>query len=153
MEEEWVVKRCQLRQLWLNHPEWSCKKMGEELGCSKAWVKKWLRRIRSVPLDDQQVMYGLARTPKHPPLPFCPEVINKILEIRDHPPHLLGRTPGPCGRSSPNTSVSLTLRKVSLSRISVQHLVSNGGWISMTSVQFQRTRLGKSSMVWINIWK
>ena len=95
MEEEWVVKRCQLRQLWLNHPEWSCKKMGEELGCSKAWVKKWLRRIRSVPLDDQQVMYGLARTPKHPPLPFCPEVINKILEIRDHPPHLLGRTPGP----------------------------------------------------------
>ena len=95
MEEEWVVKRCQLRQVWLDHPEWSRQKMAEEVGCSKSWVKKWLRRIRSVPLEDQQVMYGLPRAPKHPPPRFSPEVINKILEIRDHPPQLLGRTPGP----------------------------------------------------------
>jgi len=95
MEEEWVVKRCQLRQIWLDHPEWSRQKMAEEVGCSKSWVKKWLRRIRSAPLEDQQVMYGLSRTPKHPPPRFSPEVVNKILEIRDHPPRLLGRTPGP----------------------------------------------------------
>ncbi|RPI71951.1 MAG: integrase, partial [Geobacteraceae bacterium] len=95
MEEEWVVKRCQLRQVWLEHPEWSRQKMAEAVGCSKSWVKKWLHRIRSVPLEDQQVMYGLSRTPKHPPPGFSPEVINKILEIRDHPPRLLGRTPGP----------------------------------------------------------
>ena len=95
MEEEWIVKRCQLRQLWLDHPEWSRQKMAEAVGCSKAWVKKWLRRIRSVPLEDQQVMYGLSRAPKHPPPRFSPEVVNKILEIRDHPPQLLGRTPGP----------------------------------------------------------
>jgi len=95
MEEEWVVKRCQLRQMWLEHPEWSRKKMAEAVGCSKSWVKKWLRRIRSVPLEDQQVMYGLPRVPKHPPPHFSPEVVNKILEVRDHPPKLLGRTPGP----------------------------------------------------------
>ena len=41
-------------------------KMAEEIRCSKSWVKKWLRRIRSVSLEDQQVMYGLSRTPKHP---------------------------------------------------------------------------------------
>jgi len=51
MEEEWVVKRCQLRQIWLDHPEWSRQEMAEEVGCSKSWVKKWLRRIRSVPLE------------------------------------------------------------------------------------------------------
>jgi len=95
MEEEWVVKRCQLRQMWLDHPEWSRPKMADEIGCSKSWVKKWLRRIRSASLEDQQVMYGLSRTPKHPPPSFAPEVVNKILEIRDHPPHLLGRTPRP----------------------------------------------------------
>jgi len=95
MEEEWVVKRCQLRQVWLDHPEWSHQKMAEEVGCSRSWVKKWLRRIRSVPLEDQQVMYGWSRIPKHPPPCFSPEVINKVLEIRDHPPRLLGRTPGP----------------------------------------------------------
>jgi len=33
--------------------------------------------------------------PNIPPPRFSPEVINKILEIRDHPPQLLGRTPGP----------------------------------------------------------
>jgi hypothetical protein len=95
MEEEWVVKRCRLREVWLEHPEWSRKTMADELGCSKSWVKKWLRRIRSVALEDQQVMYGLSRTPKHPLPHFSSEVVNKILEIRDHPPRLLGRTPGP----------------------------------------------------------
>ena len=95
MEEEWVVKRCQLRQMWLDHPEWSRQKMADEIGCSKSWVKKWLRRIRSVPLEDQQVMYGLSRAPKQPPPRFSPEIVNKILEIRDQPPRLLGRTPGP----------------------------------------------------------
>lgn len=69
--------------------------MADEIGCSKSWVKKWLRRIRCVSLEDQQVMYGLPRVPKHPPPRFSPEVVNKILEIRDHPPKLLGRTPGP----------------------------------------------------------
>ena len=95
MEEEWIVKRCQLRQVWLDHPEWSRQKMADEIGCSKSWVKKWLRRIRRASLEDQQVMYGLSRAPKHPPPRFSSEVVNKILEIRDHPPRLLGRTPGP----------------------------------------------------------
>ena len=69
--------------------------MAYEIGCSKSWVKKWLCRIRSVPLEDQQVLYGLSRTPKRLPPCFSPEVINKVLEIRHHPPRLLGRTPGP----------------------------------------------------------
>jgi len=79
MEEEWVVKRCQLRQMWLEHPEWSRQKMAEAVGCSKSWVKKWLHLIRSVPLEDQQVMYGLSRTPKHPPPDFSPLSSTKSL--------------------------------------------------------------------------
>ena len=95
MEEEWIVKRCKLREVWLEHPEWSHKKMADEVGCSKSWVKKWLRRTRSAPLEDQQVLHGQSRVRKRLPPCFSPEVVNKVLEIRDHPPSMLGRTPGP----------------------------------------------------------
>jgi hypothetical protein len=95
MEEEWIVKRCKLREVWLEHPEWSHKKMADEVGGSKSWVKKWLRRTRSAPREDQQILHGQSRVRKRLPPCFSPEVVNKVLEIRDHPPRLLGRTPGP----------------------------------------------------------
>jgi hypothetical protein len=69
--------------------------MANAVGRSKSWVKKWLRRIRSAPLEDQKVLHGQSRARKRPPPRFSPEVVNKVLEIRDQPPRLLGRTPGP----------------------------------------------------------
>lgn len=94
-EEEWVVSRSKLREVWLEHPEWSHQEMADELGCSKSWVKNWIKRIRSAPLESQEVLQGKSRIPKHPPPSMDPKIVEKILEIRDHPPQQLGRTPGP----------------------------------------------------------
>jgi len=95
MEEQWIVDRGKLREVWLDHPEWSKSQLAEALGRSKAWVKKWLKRIRRCPLEDQEVLQGESRARKRPP-PVWPEnVVNQILEIRDHPPEKLRRIPGP----------------------------------------------------------
>jgi hypothetical protein len=85
MEVEWVVSRSKLREVWVEHPEWSHQKMAGEVGCSKSWVKKWLRRIRSASLESQEVLRGKSRVRKHPPPPMEPKIVEKILEIRDHP--------------------------------------------------------------------
>lgn len=95
MEEQWIADRAKLRALWLEHPEWSKQQLAEATGRSRAWVKKWLRRIRSRPLEDQEVLHSLSRARKHPPERIAEEVVNRILEIRDDPPPKLGRIPGP----------------------------------------------------------
>jgi hypothetical protein len=95
MEEQWMVDRCKLRAVWLEHPEWSKQKLAQEVGHAKCWVKKWLRRIRSCPLEDQQVLVSQSRARKRAPLQTAPEVVDRILAIRDDPPPKLGRTPGP----------------------------------------------------------
>lgn len=94
MEEEWIVSRSKLREVWLEHLDWSHRKMGEEVGRSKSWVKKWLPRLRSAPLEDREVLNG-ERARKRPPLKLAAEVVEKIIHLRDHLPSLLGRTPGP----------------------------------------------------------
>lgn len=95
MEEQWVVDRCQLRAIWLEHPEWSKQMLAEATGRSKSWVKKWMKRIRNSPLEDREVLHGRSRARKHPPPEVADEVVDRILEIRDHPPEKLGRIPGP----------------------------------------------------------
>jgi hypothetical protein len=95
MEEQWVVDRCKLREVWLEHPEWSRRELAEAVGRSRSWVKKWLHRIRGTTLEDREVLNGHSRARKRPPPEMAPEIVNRILEIRDHPPPKLGRTPGP----------------------------------------------------------
>jgi len=58
-------------------------------------VKKWLRRIRGSTLEDREVLNGRSRARKRPPREVAPEVVNRILDLRDHPPQKFGRTPGP----------------------------------------------------------
>jgi transposase InsO family protein len=95
MEEEWIVDRSKLRAVWLEHPDWSHQQMAKAVGRSKAWVKKWLRRIRNATLEDREVLHGRSRVPKKLPPCISDKVVNKVLEIRDHPPQQLGRVPGP----------------------------------------------------------
>lgn len=94
MEEQWLADRNGLRAVWLEHPEWSKQKLAEASGHSRSWVKKWMRRIRSHPLEDQEVLLGQSRARKRPPPQIAPEVVDRILAIRDDPPPKLGRTPG-----------------------------------------------------------
>lgn len=95
MEEQYIVDRSKLRAVWLEHPEWSQRILAETLGRSKAWVKKWIRRIRSTTLEDREVLHGHSRARQRPPPRVAPEVVSRILAIRDAPPPKLGRTPGP----------------------------------------------------------
>jgi len=95
MEEQWLVDRCKLRAIWLEHPEWSKQQLAEAVGHAKCWVKKWLKRIRSRPLEDQEILQSASRARKRPPEPIAPEVVTRILAIRDDLPAKLGRIPGP----------------------------------------------------------
>ena len=95
MEEQWVVDRCKLREVWLEHPEWSKGELAQAVGRSKSWVKKWLKRIRGSTLEDREVLKGHSCARKRPPAQVAAEVVNRILDLRDHPPQKLGRTPGP----------------------------------------------------------
>jgi hypothetical protein len=95
MEEQWLADRNGLRAVWLEHPEWSKRKLAEASGHSKSWVKKWLRRIRSRPLEEQEVLRSQSRARKRPPPQIAAEVVDRILAIRDDPPPKLGRVPGP----------------------------------------------------------
>jgi transposase len=72
MEEQWIVDRSRLRAVWLEHPERSKRQLAEAIGHSKAWVKKWLKRIRSRPLEDQAILRGESRARKRPP-PIWPK--------------------------------------------------------------------------------
>ena len=64
MEEQWIVDRGKLRTEWLEHPEWSKRQLAEAVGHSKFWVKKWLKRIRSSTLEDQEVLQAYSRARK-----------------------------------------------------------------------------------------
>jgi len=69
--------------------------MAKEVGRSEAWDRKWLKRIRQASLEDREVLNGRSRVPHKLPSSIAEEVVNKILDIRDHPPQPLGRVPGP----------------------------------------------------------
>jgi len=67
MDEQWIVDRCQLREAWLEHPDWSKRELAQAVGRSKSWVTKWLKRIRSSTLEDREILQGHSCARKHPP--------------------------------------------------------------------------------------
>ena len=87
---------------WLHHryPSWTQQQLAEALHRSQAWVYKWLKRFEQElapgkPLP--QVLQGHSHQRHHPPEHLDPFVVERILEIRDHPPEGLRRTPGTKG--------------------------------------------------------
>lgn len=95
MEAQWLADRTTLRTLLRTHPHWSVRDFAEAIGRSCGWVKKWRKRLRAASPDDDAILHSHSRARKHPPPPLAPQVIDRILEIRDHPPDNLHRTPGP----------------------------------------------------------
>ena len=95
MEEQWYVDRCTLQNLRKEHPDWSQRELAQTLGRSRTWVKKWSRRMRDSNDEDDNVLRSKSRARKRPPPKIKPEVIERILEIRDEPPENLRRIPGP----------------------------------------------------------
>src|SRR5579859_4205968 len=95
MEAQWLADRTALRRLLHQHPTWSVRDFAQTLGRSLGWVKKWLKRLRGAPADDDAVLHSRSRARKHPPPRLSQAVIERVLEIRDQPPENLRRTPGP----------------------------------------------------------
>jgi hypothetical protein len=67
MEEQWIADRAHLRQLLRDHPTYSNPQLAKATERSLDWVKKWKKRLKSSPNDDDKVLFSLSRAPKHPP--------------------------------------------------------------------------------------
>jgi hypothetical protein len=95
MEEQWIVDRFKLRQLMLEKPDWTNQQYGDACGHSRSWVKKWKKRLRGSVPDDVSVLHSRSRARRTPPEPYHPEVIERILQLRDQPPVEVPRKIGP----------------------------------------------------------
>ncbi len=95
MEEQWLADRTTLRTLLRTQPSWTLQDLAEAVGRSQSWIKKWKRRLLAAEPDDALVLHSHSRARKHPPPRLSQAVIDRILEIRMHPPGNLQRIPGP----------------------------------------------------------
>ena len=95
MEAQSVADRYRLRTLLVSRPDWRLQDLADAIGRSLSWVKKWVKRLREVPSDDDSVLASHSRARKCPPPRLSQIVIDRILAIRDDPPQGLGRVPGP----------------------------------------------------------
>jgi Integrase core domain len=93
-DAEWFADRTRLQILLQTQPTWTITDLAQAVGRSASRVKKWRKRIRTAPNDDQ-VLYSQSRARHHPPSKLEQLVIDRILAIRDHPPEHLQRIPGP----------------------------------------------------------
>jgi hypothetical protein len=95
MEAVYSAARGNLRRLLQVHPTWRRAQLAQATGMSPSWVDKWKQRLQTASPADEQVLHGRSRAPHHPPPRLDPQVVDRVLEIRDEPPEGLGRTPGP----------------------------------------------------------
>jgi transposase InsO family protein len=94
----YYAARANLYYLWQQHPDWSHAQFAAALGYSKAWVKKWLKRLREELAAGERlehVLQGHSRARTTPSPTTHPLVVQQILSIRDQPPEGLRRVPGP----------------------------------------------------------
>jgi transposase InsO family protein len=95
METQWIVDRQHLRQLLQAHRDWTLQDFADAVGRSRAWVKKWVKRLRTATPDDDSVLLRQSSARKQPLPKLSQVVVERILELRDQPPQNLGRIPGP----------------------------------------------------------
>lgn len=95
MEEQYYLDRARLRDLMKQHPHWPQCRFAAILGRSRSWVKKWMKRLRQTPPDDAAVLWGQSRARQTSPRRVNQAIVDRVLDIRDHPPDNLQRTPGP----------------------------------------------------------
>jgi transposase InsO family protein len=95
MEAVYYAARANLRRLLTQYPTWTRQQYAQAVGMSLGWVKKWIKRLREAPPQDEAVLQGQSRARKHPPERLSQRVVERIVELRHQPPEGLGRTPGP----------------------------------------------------------
>jgi transposase InsO family protein len=95
MDPQLIADRRRLRDLLALRPDWKLQDFADAIGRSLSWVKKWTKRLRQADPDDEQVLMGRECARHTPPPRLSQVVIERILDIRDHPPNNLHRIPGP----------------------------------------------------------
>ena len=95
MEAQWIAERAALRCLARQHPDWTQEELAVCIGRSRRFVKKWLKRFREAPPDDQAILHSRSCVRKTPLPSIHPQIIQRILEMRASPPENLQRVPGP----------------------------------------------------------
>jgi hypothetical protein len=95
MEEHLVAARAHLRRLLVAHPDWPYHEYAEQVGRPRDWVKRWVKRLRAAPAEEEAVLWDRSSARHQLPPPFDPLAIDRILAIRDQLPERLPRTPGP----------------------------------------------------------
>ncbi|GAC1358328.1 MAG: hypothetical protein NVSMB38_41320 [Ktedonobacteraceae bacterium] len=99
MTTSYYADRINLFQLKQHHPDWTQQQLATAVERSKSWVQKWQKRFADVPTGDpaalHQTAVGLSQARKTPPERIHERIEALILELRDHPPEGLRRTPGP----------------------------------------------------------
>jgi hypothetical protein len=96
MEEAiFVAQRAHLRQVLRDHPAWPRQAYAAQLGRPLGWVKQWTKRLREAAPEDEAVWWNRSSARPPPPPTTSLAAIERILDIRDHPPEHLQRTPGP----------------------------------------------------------
>ncbi len=98
MTISYYADRLNLSRLQQLHPEWAPPQLAAACGRSLAWIKKWRKRFRSELAAGKtlhEIAQGHSCARLHPPARTDPLIVERILDIRDHPPEGLQRTPGP----------------------------------------------------------
>ncbi len=96
-EADLIAKRATLRWLVEHQSTWTHQDLATALGMSRAWVSKWLQRLRQADPQDIMVLHSRSRARHTPPASIAsqPAVVQRILEMRLAPPANLQRIPGP----------------------------------------------------------
>lgn len=96
-EADWIAKRATLRWLAERHPTWTPQELAAALDMSRAWISKWLQRLRQADPQDIMVLHSRSRARHTPPASIAshPAVVQRILQMRLAPPENLQRIPGP----------------------------------------------------------
>lgn len=95
MEMQWQADRSALRELQQSRPDLSLKEMAVLLKRSYSWAKRWSKRLQQAPPTDLAVLHSRSRARKTSPPDWDAQVLQRLEEIRQHPPANLQRTPGP----------------------------------------------------------
>jgi transposase InsO family protein len=95
METQWIADRAHLRMLLKQQPHRPYRDLALTVGRSVAWVKKWAPRLRPTAASDFTALQR-KQSPRQYVQPCRhPQVVERILAIRDQPPDQLQRVPGP----------------------------------------------------------
>ncbi|HEY6410159.1 MAG TPA: hypothetical protein VIY29_22105 [Ktedonobacteraceae bacterium] len=66
MEAVYYAARANFRRVLSQHPHWTRQQYAQAVGMSQGWVKKWRKRLREAPPEDEAVLHSQSRA-RQPP--------------------------------------------------------------------------------------